>query len=233
MRDITPRYVPALGLPALTRFYDTVLALTMRERRWRRLLRDRIAAHLGSGGRIVDVGAGTGTLAIALAALRPDAQVIAVDGDSEVLRLARRKPGAERVSWRRGLAGGLDLEDGSAEAIVMSLLLHHLDPDSKRRALLDARRVLAGGGRLHVADWGRPHDLVMRAAFSIVQLSDGIDGTYDHAAGRLPEFIAEAGFHHVERYQRLRTCFGSLELLEALNVDRDRPGYRGASTHGD
>ena len=215
MRDVGPRYVPALGLPSLTRFYDTVLALTMRERRWRPLLRDRIAAHLGSGGRIVDVGAGTGTLAIALAALRPDAQVIAVDGDSEVLRLARRKPGAERVSWRRGLAGGLDLEDGSAEAIVMSLLLHHLDPDSKRRALLDARRVLAGGGRLHVADWGKPHDLVMRATFSIVQLSDGIDGTYDHAAGRLPESIAEAGFHHVERYQRLRRCFGSLELLEA------------------
>ena len=118
MRDVGPRYVPALGLPALTRFYDTVLALTMRERRWRPLLRDRIAARLGSGGRVVDVGAGTGTLAIALAALRPDAQVIAVDGDSEVLRLARRKPGAERVSWRRGLAGGLDLEDGSAEAVV-------------------------------------------------------------------------------------------------------------------
>lgn len=212
MRDITPRYVPALGLPALTRFYDTVLALTMRERRWRPLLRDRITAHLGSGGRIVDVGAGTGTLAIALAALRPDAQVIAVDGDSkarsqETGRRARQLAPRTRRRPR--------LEDGSAEAIVMSLLLHHLDPDSKRRALLDARRVLAGGGRLHVADWGKPHDLVMRAAFSIVQLSDGIDGTYDHAAGRLPEFIAEAGFHHVERYQRLRTCFGSLELLEA------------------
>ncbi|HEX6657244.1 MAG TPA: methyltransferase domain-containing protein, partial [Ilumatobacter sp.] len=155
MRDAGPRYVPALGRPALTRFYDTVLALTMRERLWRPLLRDRIAQHVGNCGRIVDVGAGTGTLAIALATLRPDAQVIAVDGDPEVLRLARRKPGAERVSWRRGLAGGLDLEDGSAEAIVMSLLLHHLDPGFKRRALLDARRVLADGARLHVAGLGQ------------------------------------------------------------------------------
>ena len=73
----------------------------------------------------------------------------------------------------------------------------------------------SAGAKDSLADWGRPHDLVMRAAFSIVQLSDGIDGTRDHAAGRLPEFIAEAGFHHVERYQRLRTCFGSLELIEA------------------
>ena len=215
MRDAGSRYVPALGLPALTGFYDTVLALTMRERRWRPLLRDRIATRVGPGGCIVDVGAGTGTLAIALAALRPDAQVIAVDGDPEVLALARRKASAERVNWRQGLAGELDLEDASADAVVMSLLLHHLDPGSKRRALLDARRVLAGDGRLHVADWGRPHDLVMRAAFGIVQLSDGVDGTRDHAAGHLARFIGEAGFHQIERYGRLRTGFGSLELLEA------------------
>jgi len=50
-----------------------VLALTMRERRWRPRLCTRIAAHVPRGGRIVDIGAGIGTLAIALAALRPDA----------------------------------------------------------------------------------------------------------------------------------------------------------------
>jgi ribosomal protein L11 methylase PrmA len=76
-------YVPALGLAAFTGFYDTVLALMMRERRWRPRLCERIAAHVPRGGRIVDVGAGTGTLAIAVAARRPDAQVIAVDGDPE------------------------------------------------------------------------------------------------------------------------------------------------------
>jgi len=200
--------VPALGLRRLTGLYDTVLALTLRERRWRPRLRDRIAAHVPHGGRIVDVGAGTGTLAIAIAARRPDAHVVAVDGDPDVLRLAQGKPGAERVTWHHGLAGELALEAASADAVVMSLLLHHLAPDAKRR-------VLCPEGRLHVADWGRPHDPVMRAAFAMVQLVDGRAGTRDHAAGRLPEFLAQAGFPRVERYGRLRTGFGGLELIEA------------------
>jgi ubiquinone/menaquinone biosynthesis C-methylase UbiE len=209
------RYVPAAGRRALTGLYDTVVTVTLRERRWRPRVCDRIAAHVPYGGRIVDVGAGTGTQAIAIAARRPDTQVIAVDGDPDVLRLARRKPGAKHVTWRHAYAGELALEAASADVVVMSLLLHHLAPDAKHRALTDAHRTLRPDGRLHVADWGRPHDPVMRAAFAVVQLIDGREGTRDHAAGRLPVYLARAGFPRVERYGRLRTGFGSLELIEA------------------
>jgi SAM-dependent methyltransferase len=215
MSDAESRYVPALGVSALTGLYDTVLALTMRERSWRPVLCEQIAAHVPSGGRIVDVGAGAGSLAIAIAARRHDVEVIAVDGDAEVLRLARRKPGAERVTWRQGLAGELDLENASADAVVMSLLLHHLKPDAKQRALVDARRVVRPDGRLHVADRGRPHDPAMRAAFAVVQLVDGREGTRDHAAGRLPALLVQAGFPRVECRGRLRTGFGGLDLFEA------------------
>jgi ubiquinone/menaquinone biosynthesis C-methylase UbiE len=187
----------------------------MRERRWRPALVGRIAAVTPAGGRIVDVGAGTGTLAIALAAALGDVEVVAVDGDPDVLARARRKPGAERVEWRAGLAGELDLGDGSVDAAVMSLLLHHLDPDDKLRALRDVRRVLRPGGRLHIADWGRPHDPVMRTAFGVLQLIDGFAGTRDHAAGGLPALLHESGFARVERQARVRTGFGSLEVLEA------------------
>lgn len=55
----------------------------------------------------------------------------------------------------------------------------------------------------------------MRATFAAVQLVDGREGTRDHLAGRLPAFVAHAGFPRVERYGRLRTGFGSLDLLEA------------------
>ena len=209
------RYVPAAGRAGLTRFFDTMMALTMREGRWRPLLRDRVLAGVPEGGRVVDVGAGTGTLAIALAAARPDVEVVAVDGDPEALDIARAKPGAEAVQWVEGLAGDLALADGSADAAVMSLVLHHLSPATKRRALADLARVLRRGGQLHVADWGRPRDPVMRGAFLGVQLLDGFENTRDHAAGRLPEFLADAGFRDVQTYARLRTPGGSLELLEA------------------
>lgn len=211
--------MPAAGLAAFTGAYDTVVKLTMREARWRPVFRDRITAHVPARGDIVDVGAGTGTLAIALAAARPDASVTAVDGDPGALALAARKAGADRVQWRRGLAGALDLgEAAGADAVVMSLLLHHLAPDAKRAALRDAAALLRAGGRLHIADWGRPTGPAMRVGFAALQLLDGIEGTRDHAAGRLPAIVREAGFPRVDRYARVRTAWGSLELLEA------RPG---------
>ena len=66
---------------------------------------------------------------------------------------------------------------------------------------------------MHVADWGKPHDPVISALFFLSQAIDGFDRTADHRAGRLPAFIAEAGFDPVESYGRLRTGFGSLDLL--------------------
>jgi hypothetical protein len=74
---------------------------------------------------------------------------------------------------------------------------------------------LGAGGRLHIADWGRPQDPLMRAGLFTLALIDGFDGIRDHAAGRLPAFVEEAGFARVQRHDRLRTAWGSLELLSA------------------
>jgi ubiquinone/menaquinone biosynthesis C-methylase UbiE len=210
-----PRYVPAAGLRGLTRFYDAIIAVTMRERLFRGRLAGQVLADLPSDGTVVDVGAGTGTFAIALAARAPSAAVIAVDGDAEALALARRKQGAGAVLWQEGLASSLPLADGSCDRVVMSLLLHHLDPAGKRAALAEARRVLRPGGRIHIADWGRPQDPLMRAGLMTLALVDGLDGIRDHAAGRLPDFVEAAGFGPVRRHDRLRTAWGSLELLSA------------------
>jgi ubiquinone/menaquinone biosynthesis C-methylase UbiE len=193
------------------------MRLTMRERAWRPKLRDDVLAGLAAGGCVVDVGAGTGTFAIGLLRTRPDVMVIAVDGDQDALTVASRKPGAAAVQWRKGLATALPLPDASADRVVMSLLLHHLAPQTKRAALAEARRVLRATGRLHVADWGRPHDPLMRATFMAVQLLDGVENTREHAAGRLPAIMRDAGFD-VGPALRLRTTWGSLELLTA-----DRP----------
>lgn len=209
------RYVPAAGHKAFARLYDPALALTVRERRFRLLLQDRLIASLPQDGVVADIGCGTGTFAIGLADARPDAEVVGIDGDADVLAAASSKPGAARLSWREGLAGELDLPDESADAAVMSLLLHHLDPSMKKLALTDAVRVLKAGGRLHIADWGRPHDPLMRGAFLLLQALDGFENTRDHAEGKLPLLVREAGLTGTTSYARLRTVWGSLELIEA------------------
>ena len=98
--DVTGRsgaaehYVPAAGRAWLTRLYDLLMTLTMRERAFPPAL---IAAVLSDPRpRIVlDVGCGTGTLAVQLAAADPSVQVHGIDGDRQVLALARQKtPGS-------------------------------------------------------------------------------------------------------------------------------------------
>jgi ubiquinone/menaquinone biosynthesis C-methylase UbiE len=210
---VTDRYVPAAGRRAFTRLYDPVVALTMREATFRGRLCAQVLDGLMPGAPVVDVGCGTGTLAIALAAR--GAAVIGVDGDPEVLALARAKAGADAVQWRKGPATALPLAGESADRVVMSLLLHHLDADAKRAALAEAARVLRPGGRLHVADWGRPRDPLMRGAAWALQRLDGAEGLAEHLDGRLHGLLADAGLSAVAVHDRLRTGWGSLELLSA------------------
>jgi SAM-dependent methyltransferase len=211
---VTERFVPAAGRRALTRLYDPAVALTMREATFRGRLCAQVLDGLAPGAPVVDVGCGTGTLAIALAA--GGARVAGVDGDPEVLVLARAKPGADAVQWRHGLATALPLPGASADRVVMSLLLHHLDAGAKRAALSEAVRVLRRGGRLHVADWGRPRDPLMRGAAWALERLDGPEGLRPHLEGAVPALLADAGFVAVAVHDRLRTTWGSLELLSAL-----------------
>jgi len=196
-----------------TTLYDRSIAVTMREGAWRPQLVRQVL--LDRPREVLDLGCGTGTLAIALAAEPGGARVTGVDGDPEILALAREKEGSQRVEFIDGMADALPFGDASFDRVVTSLVLHHLQPLVKRAALHEARRVLRPGGRLHVADWGAPQDPLMRALFVGLQVQDGFSNTADHPAGRVPDMIREAGFAHVTRTLRLRTVWGSFEMMSA------------------
>jgi ubiquinone/menaquinone biosynthesis C-methylase UbiE len=210
---VTERYVPAAGRRAFTRLYDPVVALTMREDTFRERLAAQVLDGLPSGGSVVDVGCGTGTTAIALAAR--GVEVIGVDGDPEVLAIAHAKPGASAVQWRKGTATALPIAGESADRVVMSLLLHHLGGEARRTALAEARRVLRPGGRLHVADWGRPRGALARGGAWLLSRIDEAESLSEHLEGALPSVIAASGLVDVTLRGRLRTAWGTLELLSA------------------
>ena len=208
-----PRYVPAAGIDALTGVYDVGVKLTMREGRWRRLIVDEIATVYPRV--VLDVGCGTGTLTIAAAEVLPEARVVGLDGDRKVLDLARRKAGSERVEWVEGLADELPFADGDVDALVTTLVFHHLPLSIKKAALTEFRRVLRPGGRLVVADWGKPQDPVMSVAFIVLQCLDGFANTGDNRRGMVPRLITEAGFDGLRVLRRLRTVGGTFEVMAA------------------
>lgn len=212
--DSASRYVPAAGRSVLTGLYDPAVAWTMRERRFRDALLDQLLSS--SDFRpldVADVGCGTGTFALALA--RAGAAVVAVDGDETVLRRARSKDPEEDVDFVLGRADELPIASESMDCVVMSLLLHHLDAAGKAAALSEARRVLRPGGLLHIADWGRPRDIVAKLGFSALRALDGFDNTREHARGLLPARVEQGGFEDIRVRARLRTVWGILELISA------------------
>lgn len=206
--------MPAAGFASLTGAYDSILAVTMREGAWRPALTTQILAGLDPAGVVIDVGAGTGSQAAALSRAAPDASIVAVDGDEQMLRLGRGKAKAANVRFVHGFAGELPLADGSADRVVLSLVLHHLDPQPTRDALDEAVRVLKPGGRVHVADWGRP-SLGTAPGFRLLQAIDGVSNTREHAVGGLPHVLVGCGLDAVRLHRRVSTAWGTLELLSA------------------
>jgi SAM-dependent methyltransferase len=98
------------------------------------------------GRRVLDVGAGTGALAAALAE-RAGCRVWAVDPSREMLAVARRRV-PPSVGVKLGSAESLPFRDGWFERAVLRLVVHLVD---RGRALTEARRVLVPEGRLVVA----------------------------------------------------------------------------------
>lgn len=210
-------FVPALRFRCLTWLYDRVIGPTTRER----TVKAAIVAHarLGPGASALDVGAGTGTLAMMLKRSQPDATVVGIDGDPRILAIARRKSLSANtlVTWMEAMAQRLPFERNQFDCVVTSLLLHHLDDTAKAGALVEMRRVLRPGGTLVVADWNQPRGPLMHAAFLLVRLLDGWANTRVHAAGQLALTIARAGFANVAAVAHFSTCCGTLTVFTATN----------------
>lgn len=208
-------YLKALRFGWLTRFYDRAVAVLLKEQELkRRLLRQ---AGIARGHRVLDVGCGTAALTLMAQKENGDALIVGIDGDLEALALAQRKASVAGLSLRvcAGLAQDLPFRSSAFDRIVSGLFFHHLTRPAKRAVLMAVRDALAGGGELHVLDWGKAQDRLMRLMFFLVQLLDGFATTTDSVRGRLVTFMTEAGFVDAEETHRERSTLGTLSLYRA------------------
>ena len=210
-------FTPALGYSRLTPVYDVAIAALTRERTWRDALVHAMCPT--SGDRILDVGCGTGTLALKLKGLAPEASVVGIDPDPQVLARARKKgqAGSLVVDWREGfLTGEFVSAIHPMNKVVSSLVLHQTPVDEKRRILALIYQVLEPGGTLHIADYGLQRTTLMRIFFRrTVQAIDGTEDTAPNADGKLLNYMQEAGFDPVEELKVIPTLTGSISIYRA------------------
>jgi len=209
-------YVPALRFHWLTPYYDMVVRATTRERIVKYALIKQ-ADLVQAGQQVLDLASGSGTLAIWMAQQHPNADVTGVDGDPGIVAIARGKAHRAQVAIRFDVARSdhLPYDDESFDKVVSSLFFHHLSWVSKQRTAQEVFRVLKPGAEIHIADWGKPTNRVMRWLFVFIQLLDGFSNTRDNVAGRLIELLEGAGFIEVTQTQAFDTVFGTLALYRA------------------
>ena len=128
-----------------------------RERAYREKVLD--LARLKPGEAVLDIGCGTGTLAIAAKRrVGPAGRVYGVDASPEMLARAGRKAtkaGAE-VVFKNGIAEAMPFPDGQFDAVLSTVMLHHLGRKARQQCAHEVRRVLKPGGRVLAVDFARP-----------------------------------------------------------------------------
>jgi ubiquinone/menaquinone biosynthesis C-methylase UbiE len=209
-------FIPALRFHRLTPLFDFVVAATVRDRTIKR----RVLAHaaIGAGEEVLDVGCGTGTLAIAAARAAPGVAVTGLDADGSILTRARKKAAGAGVDIRfdEAMSTALPYADASFDLVLSTLFFHHLPDDGKRQTAAELVRVLRPGGRVVIGDLGRPQDPLMRIAVrATVQMLDGVATTALNVRGDLPEVLAAGGLNGVAVRERVRTPTGSYEIMTA------------------
>ena len=115
---------------------------------------------LPTGGKCLDVGCGSGALAIAVAKRNPQAQVVGIDRWGKEYASFNKKlcegnaqaEGVKNTSFRQGDATHLDFPDETFDAVVSNYVYHNIPSRDRQAILLETLRTLKKGGTFAIHD---------------------------------------------------------------------------------
>ena len=143
----------------IARRYDIMNSLMTfgRDHAWRRYVIEMTG--LTSGERLLDVGAGTGRIALDAIADTPDITVIATDFSLEMMRVGKKGSGGLRIPWCCADALHLPFPDSHFHAVTSGYLIRNVT--DRERAFEEQMRVVVPGGRVVCLDTSpAPRDIL-------------------------------------------------------------------------
>jgi ubiquinone/menaquinone biosynthesis C-methylase UbiE len=153
-------------------------------------------ANIQPGERVLEVGCGTGDVALAASAsVGPSGAVAGIDPSPEMIAVARAKAAraGRAVDLQVGVIEALAFPDASFDVVLSSLMMHHLPDDLKREGLAEIARVLRPGGRVLIVDVKRPTGRLGRAMLTLM-----LHGGLQHGVQDLPPLLRAAGFTQID-----------------------------------
>jgi ubiquinone/menaquinone biosynthesis C-methylase UbiE len=147
------------------------------------------------GEKVLDVGCGTGTLAIAIKPEVGTGEVHGIDASPEMIQVAKEKSAKDGsdIDFRVALIEAIPFPDASFDLVTSSLMLHHLPDDLKMKGFLEIRRVLKPGGRFMALDFAAHSHSRLGHLLSIFGHSRG-----ESMTDKLTPMLKDAGFSGVE-----------------------------------
>jgi demethylmenaquinone methyltransferase/2-methoxy-6-polyprenyl-1,4-benzoquinol methylase/phosphoethanolamine N-methyltransferase len=171
-------------------------------------------ARIQPGEKVLDVGCGTGTLAMEVARrVGRVGSFAGIDPSTEQIAWARSKAVRHnvQVEFQIGVIEQLPFPDQSFDAVLSTLMMHHLPAPLKRRGLAEIARVLKPGGRVIIADFKPKKERQGQAA----RFHAGGSSMQDLAA-----MVSNTGFELLEMEEMLPVRFSAFPGAGFIRADK-------------
>lgn len=179
--------------------------------------REIVENHIAAGDKVLEIGCGTGTLAILCA--EKGASVVGFDISPQMLSVVNKKIRERNLTDRIQLEemGAIEMDKAfnsdTFDKIVSTLVFSEFYSDEQKYVLREAYRVLKHGGLIIIADEVRPNSLAKRMLQLLVRIplmviTYILTQTSTRALKGIESAMASAGFRIIHQKRTLLDSFG-------------------------